>query len=544
MQTPLNDHENLNIRYNRIDVLLEKEKVKIYRVMDTVTKDFCVMKIREGKDLSGIYRQLEELHHPNLPEIYEVIYDGSDTVIIEEYIAGEGVDRHIRRETFSEAETVPIMLQMCSAMALFHTLDPVLIHGNIKASNVIVKADGTVKLIDFDVTENDDEEERSDIYSAGALMYEMLTGETFCHGKMCYRGKLKKIIRKCTRVQANRRYRTALQLKKKLEGFLYRRKRNLTVALTAIALAAVAGGVTFVYQHRVSQPVLKSSPKKTKQQLEKEEFEKLFDTFDREKGNMANFLKLGYIDRELVQLLGDDYSRFLEIFDLVEGVYDETEDVYFIGGYRKTFSLFHEKSYAAITIRRNGNIQCAYTYYDSLTDIRIKFATNAEEEYYNIPVDMMSWFMARYSRFISDLGSGKLFLQESDFQKFPRMKVNDEEDTIDPVGEYVLQSHIEGVSGRIHISRQSKAGVLSRYKMKGSIQCEGSERKIDLSFIEDGGRFLADTEYGTYIEMGLFYDSIFLCEKSFFDDEESWEKTEEKLDIFFTGQFVKEDSHE
>lgn len=543
MQTPSNDHENLNIRYSRIDILLEKEKIKIYRVKDTVTKDFCVMKIRVGRDLTGVYRRLEELHHPNLPEIYEVIYDGSDTVIIEEYIAGEGLDQHIRQQTFSEAETVPIVLQLCDAMTAVHTLDPMLIHRDIKASNVIVKADGTVKLIDFDAAENNGEEQRSDIYSAGVLMYEMLTGKTFCYENMRYRGKLKRIIRKCTRVQANRRYRTALQLKKKLEGFLYRRKRNLTVVLTAIALAAVTGGVTYVYQHRVPQPVIKSSPKKTKQQLEKEEFEKLFTTFDIENGNLANFLKLEYVDHELVQLLGDDYSRFLEIFDLIDGVYDETEEAYVIGGFRKILSIFHEESYAAITIRKNGNIQCAYTNNESLSKIRIKFATNAEEEYYKIPVNMLSWFIDRYTQSISSFRPCKLLLQESDFQKFPRMKVNDDED-IDPAGDYVLQSRMEGISGKIHIRRKSKVQGSSRYKMKGSIQYEGSERKIDLSFIEARGRFIADTEYGTYVEMVSFYDSVFLREGLVVDDEESREKMEEKLDIFINGQFVKEDAHE
>lgn len=543
MRTSSNNYENPDMRYSRIDVLLEKEKTKIYRVKDTITKDFCVMKIRAGRDLTGIYRQLEELHHPNLPEIYEVIYDGSDTIIIEEYIAGDGLDQHIRRQTFSEAETVSIMLQLCDAMASIHALDPMLIHRDIKASNVIVKADGTVKLIDFDAADNYHKTQRNDIYSAGALMHEMLTGEPFCHENMCYKGKLKKIIRKCTKVQANHRYRTALQLKRKLESCLCRGKRNLTVGLTAIALVAATGGITYVYQQNVPQSVLKSSPEKTKKQLEKEKFGKLFATFDVENENIANFLKLEYVNHELAKLLGDDYSSFLEIFDIVSGLYDEIEDAFVIRGYREIPSLFHEQYNAAITIRANGNIQCAYTSNNDWRSMNIKFVTNAEEEYYKIPVSMMSWFLKKYDNSFHDFRFCELFLQESDFQKFPRMKVTDE-GNIDLVGDYVLQSRIEGIRGRIHISKQSKVRRYSRYKVKGSIQYEGSEREIDLSFIENRGCFIANTEYYTYVEMGSFYDSVFLCETPVFDDEEDNKDLEDKFDIFISGQFVKEDAHE
>ena len=123
------------------------------------------------------------------------------------------------------------------------------------------------------------------------------------------------------------------------------------------------------------------------------------------------------------------------------------------------------------------------------------------------------------------------------------MKVTDEGD-IDLVGDYVLQSRVEGICGRIHISRQSKTQGSPRYKVKGSIQYEGSEREIDLSFIESSGRFIADTEYYTYVEMGPFYDSVFLRESPVFNDEEGNKDLEDKFDIFISGQFVKEEAHE
>lgn len=559
--------EKRNARYVRIDVLLDKKKTKIYRVKDTESNDLCVMKIRKGRDLTGIYRQLKDIHHPNLPEIYEVNYDDGNTVIIEEYIAGEGLDLRIARQILSEKETVPIMLQLCDAMAAIHTQDPIIIHRDIKASNVIIKTDGTIKLIDFDAARHYDEsqerdtqqmgtleyaspehfgytqtDQKSDIYSAGVLMHEMLTGQTFSQEIICYRGTLKKIIQKCTRVQANKRYHSALQLKRKLEGYRCRKKQRWAVTVLIAALfVSVIGYAVHSYRQGRWRSTAQIPLEKTKEQLEKEAFQKIFSAYktnaleqndDKAFKNIRDFLECDYIYNQLDNLIGNDHSLFINNFDTVSGIYDEKENLFFISGHRPQVSVNRRHEYcSAITIREDGTVHCAYTTSGLTDDPYLIFAANVKEEYHKVSSRMMLWFLALYAE------GYELLLFEQDLQTFPLMKLTDES-VIDPVGDYVLQPAGEGLSGRIHISEGKKKGIAD-YKVEGNINYKGKEQKINLR-MDNNVAFLEKNEAGSDIAalLGIFYDSIFLCE--YMDDIDNVDDILDANGNLIAGQFVKE----
>lgn len=557
-----------NVRYVRIDVLLDKEKTKIYRVKDTETNDLCVMKIRKGRDLTRIYRQLKDIHHPNLPEIYEVNYDDGNTVIIEEYIAGEGLDLRIGQQVLSEEETVPIMLQLCDAMAAIHAQDPIIIHRDIKASNVIIKTDGTIKLIDFDAARHYNEsqerdtqqmgtleyaspehfgyaqtDQKSDIYSAGVLMHEMLTGQTFSQEIICYKGSLKKIIQKCTRVQANKRYHSALQLKRKLEGYRCQKKRRLAVtALITALFVSVIGYAAHYYRQGRWQSTSQIFLEKTKEQLEKEAFQKIFSAYktnaleqndDKAFKNIRDFLECDYIYNQLDNLLGNNHSLFINNFDTLSGVYDEKENFFFISGQRPQVSVQRRHEYcSAITIREDGTIQCAYTTSGLTREPYLIFTTNAKEEYHKLSWRMMTWFLALYAE------GYKQLLFEQDLQEFPLMKLTDETD-IDPVGDYVLPpAGGEKFSGRIHISERKKKGITD-YKVEGSINYKGEEQKINLR-MDNNVAFLEKNKAGSDITvmLGTFYDSILLC--GYKGDIDNAENILYVSDNLITGQFIKE----
>lgn len=543
------DWNELNLRYIRIDVLVEKENTKIYRVKDTVTNDICVMKIRKARDLTGIYRQLEEIHHPNLPEIYEVVYDGCDTIIVEEYIPGEGLDLRINREVLTEKETVDIALQLCDALTTIHTQKPRIIHRDIKASNVMVKADGVVKLIDFDVARNYHEEqerdtqqmgtveyaspehfgyaqtdEKSDIYSVGILMHEMLTGETFSQENIRYKGKLKHIIYKCSRVKANRRYRTALQVKRKLNGHQYYRKRRVIMVLLLMSAFVLSTGVTmYYYRQKKLQQVAEGEKKKSKEELEKEDFFKRIATFDKENGNVADFLENEYIMNQISYLLQNDTTYFLNNFDKIRGAYDETEKAYIITGNRvEPFTSRFERYCSAIIIRENGNIQCAYTNEQSYLKW-LSFATNAEEEYHKVPISIIGWYISLYQEdFLPPLDS----VLESYEQ---------EEVSLILPGDYTLRS-LEGRTGRIHISEHSKKGSKSKsYKIEGMLTYEDMERKIDISVKGEPPYYIYEKDE-MIIAMIPFFDSVFLWETYYSDDDVE----EEEVTVSVDGQYIKE----
>lgn len=142
------------------------------------------------------------LAHPNIVEIYDVgDYKGHHYIVME-YITGQTLKQviHTRGPLLNE-EAVDIMKQMCSAIAEAHSRG--IIHRDIKPQNVIVKADGSIKILDFgiatakgamqltqannvmgsvhylapELAKGDPSSPQSDIYALGICFYEILAGD-------------------------------------------------------------------------------------------------------------------------------------------------------------------------------------------------------------------------------------------------------------------------------------------------------------------------------------------------------------------------------
>lgn len=142
------------------------------------------------------------LSHPNIVEIYDVgDYKGHHYIVME-YVPGKTLKQVIQqRHGLLKEESVDIMKQLVSAIAEAHKRG--IIHRDIKPQNVIVKADGTIKVLDFgialakgsnqltqannvmgsvhylapELAKGEHATVQSDIYALGIVLFEMLTGD-------------------------------------------------------------------------------------------------------------------------------------------------------------------------------------------------------------------------------------------------------------------------------------------------------------------------------------------------------------------------------
>lgn len=200
----------INDRYEIEKLIGEGGMANVYLAKDSILARKVAIKVLRG-DLAGdekFVRRFQRealsassLSHPNIVEIYDVGEDSGNFYIVMEYIEGKTLKQLIKkRGVLTISETIDIMLQLLDALSTAH--DSYIIHRDIKPQNIIVKESGLVKITDFGIAMALNNVEltqtnsvmgsvhylppeqasgkgstiRSDIYSLGILMFEMLTG--------------------------------------------------------------------------------------------------------------------------------------------------------------------------------------------------------------------------------------------------------------------------------------------------------------------------------------------------------------------------------
>ena len=171
---------------------------------DTARKRFW----REAKAAASV-------NHPNVCQLYEIGEDGGELFIAMELLEGETLGDRLRRGALSVAETVPIGLGILAALQALHARG--IVHRDLKPSNVFLTPHG-VKLLDFGLARTSDPDlaaslasvdglthtgmvlgtprymapeqvtgdaldSRSDLFAAGAILFEMLAGRPAFDGK-------------------------------------------------------------------------------------------------------------------------------------------------------------------------------------------------------------------------------------------------------------------------------------------------------------------------------------------------------------------------
>ena len=213
--------------YKPIDILKTGESGNVQLVYDRVGKQVCVMKQRQLNS-ADVYQKLRKIKSRYIPEIFRMIEEDENFLVVEEYVSGRTLSEILLyEEFFHEDLAAQIMRQLCECLQELHAQN--IIHRDIKPSNIMLTRDNVIRLIDFSISrivkedsDTDTEflgtrgyappeqygfgqtDERSDIYSLGVTIKRIL-------GKN-YSGWLEKILERCTKIDPTNRYQNVDEL--------------------------------------------------------------------------------------------------------------------------------------------------------------------------------------------------------------------------------------------------------------------------------------------------------------------------------------------
>ncbi len=259
-------------RYEIIDEVGMGGMGRVYKVFDKKIKENIALKLLKpeiASDQRTIERFRNELKfarkiaHPHVCRMYDLGEAGPMHFITMEYVTGEDLKSFIRRAGhLTEPKAIAIAEQITEGLAEAHRLG--VLHRDLKPQNVMIDRDGNAKVMDFGIArslhaagitgsgimvgtpeymspeqaEASGVDERSDIYSLGIIIYEMVTGKVPFSGETPLSVALKqktemprnprehnslisedlsRLIMKCLEKEKENRYQTAAELRADLD---------------------------------------------------------------------------------------------------------------------------------------------------------------------------------------------------------------------------------------------------------------------------------------------------------------------------------------
>ncbi len=233
---------------------------------------------------------LKKLKHKGLPSIVDIIDQQDNYLIVMDYIEGITLENIMQEEGVQPQEkVVDWAIQLCDVLQYLHTRKPAIIYRDMKPSNIMLRSDGSVVLIDFGTAREFKErhvedttclgtqgyaapeqfggmgqtDERTDIYSLGATMYRLVTGHNpseppyemypITHWNPRLSTGLEGIIAKCTSKDPKSRYQSVQEVRYALEHYrdldldsIRRYRRNLRILLAAGGMTVMLFGASGV----------------------------------------------------------------------------------------------------------------------------------------------------------------------------------------------------------------------------------------------------------------------------------------------------------
>jgi len=206
----LSSGQKIGERYEIVKSIGEGGMANVYLAKDTILDRNVAIKVLRGdlshdeKFIRRFQREalsVSNLSHPNIVEVYDVGEENEQHYIVMEYIEGKTLKQLLhKRGSLTLSEVIDIMNQLTDG--LIHAHDAYIIHRDVKPQNIMIEDDGLIKITDFGIAmalnstqltqtnsvmgsvhylppeqaNGKSATMKSDIYSLGILMYELLTG--------------------------------------------------------------------------------------------------------------------------------------------------------------------------------------------------------------------------------------------------------------------------------------------------------------------------------------------------------------------------------
>src|SRR5262245_23893748 len=195
-------------RYEPIEVVGQGGEVRGLKALDRQHDRLVALKVRTVHDEADRAQLLHEARvllavppHPNLPLVREDFFEGDQYVIAMDWIEGTDLNRLLRargRPGLAPSSVLHWLADAAQALTHLHTLDPPVVHGDVKPANLVLTTGGRVVLVDFGLSSTPHSPRRSsgtvgyaapelaagwppsrasDIYSLAATAFTLLVGE-------------------------------------------------------------------------------------------------------------------------------------------------------------------------------------------------------------------------------------------------------------------------------------------------------------------------------------------------------------------------------